>query len=67
MEYDYINLYVSYFGYEIYDDTLTKRDIQRINKRATNLYERARKDFNKWLKDNDYKDNMGMIYKEGNK
>ena len=67
MDYDYINLYVEYLGYGIYDDTLTKKDIRRIESKATKLIKNAKRDFDKWLKDNNYKDTMGMIYKERNK
>lgn len=41
MKYDYINLYVKLLGYGLYDDTLTKRDVQRVEGKANKIIEKC--------------------------
>lgn len=60
---DTINEYIANFGYFGYDGTLTKCDVKKLEKVAKTLFIKAQKDFDRYLKDNNYISNMGLIIK----
>lgn len=51
-------------GYTLIDvDSLKKKNVQRIYNKGIRLLNKAKKEFNKWLKENNYNSDMGIIYK----
>lgn len=51
-------------GYTLIDvDSLKKKNAQRIYDKGIRLLNKAKKEFNKWLKENNYNSDMGIIYK----